>query len=262
MENGHLRDGFVAPLLGRHVDHVRRPHRTRSFPAAGTHARPESACPLQSLSTLNRQSRGAGNVAPTQSANLPPTHVCVPRWQIPRSLGGPHGWVVPSIQSHPSFATPSQSPSSSGTQESASLGPTEPSQGLQSLEALPGVATHVRLPATQSPRPSSDDPENSRCNNWPAPQRRRLRPRSACPQTPRLRGQAPRSPPGWSQAPLKGQSPREEQRSSARRTHGPPGAGPRGARKAPEPDSLGPRASPAAGPRSTRGGSSTAACCL
>src|SRR5690349_21593121 len=93
-----------------------------------------SGDPSQSLSSLEAQLRGAANTAPTHCPKLPPTHVWLPRWQIPSSVSGPHGRVSPSMQGQPPLFVPSQLVSSPSTlQESCSPGPTEPSQAPQLL---------------------------------------------------------------------------------------------------------------------------------
>ena len=102
-----------------------------------------SGRPSQSLSAVEVQSRTAGITAPTQAPQAPAVQVCVPRLQIPTPAAGPHAWVAPVTQLHPSFGTPLQLSSFPVSQVSFVAGGTPPLQAPQVLVFLSAATAHA-----------------------------------------------------------------------------------------------------------------------
>jgi hypothetical protein len=113
-----------------------------------------SGRPLQSLSSVDVQSRAFAATAPVQIVGqVALTQICVPGLQIPIAEG-PHDRVVPLTQVQPSWGTPLQLSSLVGSQPSADAGPTEPTHAPQALDFLSAATAQVCAPALHGPLPS------------------------------------------------------------------------------------------------------------
>ncbi len=130
---------------------------TRAGGAGGTDAGRVSwlsGRPLQSLSSVDVQSRAFAVTAPVQVVgHVALTQVWVPGLQIPIAAG-PHARVVPLTHVQPSWRMPLQLSSLVASQPSAGAGPTEPLHAPQALDFLSAATTQVCDPALHGPLPS------------------------------------------------------------------------------------------------------------